>query len=150
MEIEREIDRWLEDVQGKLAKEECTVVRDFCCSVSSILRTYCDATIRLLEGQAKILPAMAQLRIMSELVINFLWCMQASSQKEFENNLGIWERYSAWEKKRLHEGLLLTVDADTKKILDSEIARLKNIIGKFMKQWEVAFFLSRVYNNINV
>lgn len=130
MEIEKVLNKWFGDVQTRLTAEECTRVRDFCCAASAVLKTYCDAAFRLLEGEAKILPAMALLRVICEFVTTFLWSMHATSEQEFESNLGVWQRYSAWEKKRLHEELLPTVDSHTKKIFDSEMARLDKIIGK--------------------
>ena len=124
------LNKWFGDLQTRLAAEECTVVRDFCCAASAVLKTYCDAAVRSLEGEPKILPATALLRIICEFVTTFLWCTHATTEQEFESNLGLWQRYSAWEKKRMHKELLPTVDTYTKKIFDSEMARLDKIVGK--------------------
>ena len=73
------------------------------------------------------LPAQAQLRIMAELIIKFLWCLYGGIDN-VEKRLRIWEKNSAKEKKRLDEWLLPIANKDMKVQLENEINALKEKI----------------------
>ena len=118
MEIDETINKWFEETQGKLAKAKSSsdIVDDFCRRVFAVLKTYCDATLLLLRPEIELrLPAMANLRIMSELVIKFLWCLNVQKNKEIEERIKRWEKTGAKNRRKLVEEILTS-----KEIFDSK------------------------------
>ena len=96
----------------------------FCCSVFAILKTYCDATLLLLRLDVDLrLPAMAHLRIISELTIRFLWCLNVKKNEEIGERIERWEKTGVKERKKLVEELL-----ESKENFDSET------VGKFQQE----------------
>ena len=108
MEIEKIINRWFDETQNNLTKtkDSSDMIDGLCRTISSVFKTYCDATIRLLEHDPKVLPAMALLRIMSELIIKSLWCLNVTKNEEIKERIKRWEKAGVKKRKKFVKELL--------------------------------------------
>jgi len=126
IEIEDTINKWFKDIHYRLDRtnSDSAIVDSFCRSVSSVLKTYCDATILSLDGNLK-LPAMACLRVMSELVVKFIWCLNVRENKEIQERIERWEKRGVNERRKFIKELLESEDSfDSKTTLNEELSRL--------------------------
>lgn len=127
MEIKETTDKWVEEAQSKLAKASgSTVINGFCRSVTAVLKRYCDATIVLLDNDFR-LPVMAQLRIMSELVIKFLWCLEGKTSGKVEEQIKRWDLASLSQERRLYEKLVETSNDKLKNFAEERIEYLNKL-----------------------
>ena len=103
MEFDKTLNKWFEEAQSELAKANGSpVINGVCRSVTAVLKRYCDAAIVLLDNDFN-LPPMAHLRIMSELVIKFLWCLKEEKSERIEEQIKRWDLTSLLKEESLYQ-----------------------------------------------
>lgn len=119
MEIDGTINRWFGELQNKLAQvEDDPAIDSYFRSIFAVLYNYHNATIILLRSDFR-LPAMALIRIISELFIKFLWCLHGTTNhQEVKDRIQRWVKSSGNKKKKLFEDFLVSgkTSDETKKI----------------------------------
>ncbi len=109
MEIDEIIAKWLQNAKTKLSGEKTygkqheLDIDSLCLGVVALVENYAGSVLLLLNA-GKILPAKALLRVMGDLTIKCMWCIDGlgTSDEEFSNRLEKWRRYSlSQDKKRM-------------------------------------------------
>jgi hypothetical protein len=108
IEISKIINLWFEDVKQQVSEKSVNnkTLSFSLCSVSlPVMQIYCSASGFLLDNDYN-LPATALFRIMSDIFIKFLWCLNTDNEDETRKRMYRWEKTSAKEKLRLLDNLL--------------------------------------------
>lgn len=134
MEIEKTINQWFEEAQYKLeniiiSNED---IDNFCCGTTTVVKTYLDAVLLQLDN-GLFLPSMADLRIVSDLINKFLWCMNHPDKKQIKGRLRRWEKSAAKEQKKLLENLIPSSCEPFLSVSKNAISQLKKILDRFSK-----------------
>jgi len=129
MKIEERVEKWLEESIRKIrGLKKLTDIDIFCLNVVIAVRTYLASAFLLLE-KSLYYPAMANLRIISDLIVKFLWCLQDNTSGETKRRINRWKKATFHKSKKLLGHLLHVVEGDDlKSILKSDIALLDNRI----------------------
>lgn len=98
---------WLKKIESILKEVDRDAEFDsYCRSLFAVLCTYYQATHILLEQNLR-LPACANLRIMSELLVKFLWCLHGTTNfEEVRNRFQRWALTTGTKKKKLYDELI--------------------------------------------
>jgi len=110
MLLDEILEKWFEQAKEKLGGAKAPVELDvdkFCCGVIQLLETYANSVLILLKANKR-LPAKALLRVMSDLSIKTMWCLDGLeiSREEFGKRFEKWRAASLWELKRKTESEL--------------------------------------------
>ena len=110
MQFEEILEKWFEQAKEKLGGAKTQVelnVDKLCCGVIQLLETYANSVLILLKVDKR-LPAKALLRVMSDLSIKTMWCLDGLgiSSEEFGERFEKWRAASLWELKRKTESEL--------------------------------------------
>jgi len=100
MEIDETINKWFRELQKKLTQvEDDPEIDSYFRSIYAVFNNYHNATIILLKNDFR-LPAMALIRIISELFIKFLWCLHGTTNhQEVKDRIQRWVQSSGNKKK---------------------------------------------------
>ena len=101
-EIEKTIKKWFEEVLEKLVDlDDEPFIDSYVRSTTGILFNYNIATIYLIRKELR-LPAMALLRIMTELVMKFIWCFyNTTNYQEVKLKFQRWAKTAGKRKIKL-------------------------------------------------
>ena len=115
MEIDETINKWFEQTQEKLKNTMSSNedIDNLCCATTAVVKTYLDAVLLQLDN-GLLLPSMADLRIISDLINKFLWCMNRPKKEQIKGRLKRWEKSTAKEQKKLLENLIPSFGEQTK------------------------------------
>ena len=110
MEFDKTLNKWFEEIKQKVTGGKTYykhVQLDFdklCGWVVILLENYCKSAFLLLS-KGKTLPAMALLRVISDVCIKCKWCLKGleKSEEEFNERFDRWKRSSLSEYKSLLE-----------------------------------------------
>lgn len=133
MEIEETINKWFAEAQERLVQvDDDPTIDTYFRSIFGVLSNYCPATILLIKKRRSRLPAMALMRVMSELFIKFLWCVHGTTNhQEVKDRIQRWVKSSGKKKINLLEDLLASkrILGETRKSFKEQIKKAKKEIG---------------------
>jgi len=100
------ISRWFDETRKRLdaLPNRQSEIEGFCLGILHTVVIYLNAS-RVLQENGFNFPAMALIRITSDVVSKFLWCLQSVSDSEIENRIQRWEKKTFAEQKRLLNNL---------------------------------------------
>lgn len=135
MEIDKTINNWFEKTKKQLDSlpNQQSEVEGFCLGILHIVMVYLNGA-RLLQREGLNFPAMALLRVVSDVVIKFLWCLQGVKNSEIEMKIKRWEKKTFSEQKRLLSELRELVPDSIKKVFEKTINELDKKINKKLKE----------------
>lgn len=122
MEIEKTINKWFEITKEQLDSlpNQQSEIEGFCLGILHTVMIYLNGA-RLLQEKRLNFPAMALLRIVSDMVIKFLWCLQGVKDSGIETRIKRWEKRTFKEQKRLLSELKELVPDSIKKVFEKTI-----------------------------
>ena len=134
MEIDETINKWFEQTQEKLKNTMSSNedIDNLCCATTAVVKTYLDAVLLQLDNGLS-LPSMADLRIISDLINKFLWCMNRPKKEQIKGRLKRWEKSAAKQEKKLLENLIPFFGEPLLSASKNAISQLKNILDKLDK-----------------
>jgi hypothetical protein len=111
MDIERITDKWFEQTFGRVQKDLLPPTEDdlFIVGVLFTARKYTRAALSLL-GQMHVLPAKALVRVLCELYVNILWCLNVEGDTKEEITNAVHERFQSWDSYRITKDKKLLAD----------------------------------------
>lgn len=123
METNDVICGWLKKVESILKEVDRDAEFDsYNRSLFGVLCTYYKATHILLEQNLR-LPACANLRIMSELLVKFLWCLHGTTNfEEVRNRFQGWALTTGRQKEKLYNELIASTPDREKETKDRYIS----------------------------
>ncbi len=135
MEIDRIINRWFEETKKLLdgLPNRQSEVDGFCLGILHTVVIYLNASSILQEKDFNF-PAMAILRIVSDLVIKFLWCLQGIKDNEIEIRIKRWEKKTFKEQRRLLSELKELFPSDAKETFEKTINEFDKRINNTLKE----------------
>jgi hypothetical protein len=133
-EIEKTIKKWFEEVFDKLVDlDDEPFIDSYVRSTTSILFNYHIATIYLIRKELR-LPAMALLRIMTEMVMKFIWCFyNTTNYQEVRLNFQRWAKTAGKRKIKLLNDFIesnRTLD-ETKSKFIKDVQKIEDILSNF-------------------
>ncbi len=147
MRIDKTIDKWFREIAEKMSStpKEDKPIYDLCSSVLPLAHNYCDATLLLLDSN-KNLPAMALLRILSELTFRLIWCLSTynNPQEDVDIRIKRWLKESYKQRKRNLKKLLPSAGAGENKNIKKEIDFLQKEIDAIPYK-----FAGDLYNSLD-
>lgn len=95
MEIDKTINKWLKEIETELQlqRHKDNDITNFCLGIMPLVKNY-STSILLLVNNDKKLPAKVLLRVLSELVIKFCWCMKGAEI----DKINFYRRNQRWVK----------------------------------------------------
>ena len=127
-ENEKTIKKWFEEVFDKLVDlDDDPFIDSYVRSTTSILFNYHIATIYLIRKELR-LPAMALLRIMTELVMRFIWCFyNTTNYQEVEFKFQRWTKTAGKRKIKLLNDFIESskMSDETKSKFEKDIQKIK-------------------------
>jgi len=133
MEIQETIKKWFEETAHKITTEIKTnkPVDNLVSGIIPLAKNYSDSVFLLLNKDRK-LPAMALLRVLSELTLRLIWCLFTTNDSEETVDIRIerWLKDSYAERKAYLDKLLPVYEGNDRISLEKEIQYLKSEIGK--------------------
>lgn len=100
--INATLKKWFEQTRERLdaLPNRETEIDGFCTAALHTIMIYLNAS-RILQDGGLNLPAMALVRIASDVVIKLIWCLQDCSEAEIDRRIGRWRKKTVAEQKRL-------------------------------------------------
>ena len=122
MEIDQTMNRWFEEALTMLHDQSTrqSEIDGFCLGVVVSVKTYLNGTSLLLENDFSF-PAMAHLRIVAELIVKFLWCLQGKTDMEIQRRINRWEKTTFRKQKQLLQELVDVIDDNDLKLVFTNI-----------------------------
>jgi len=133
MEIQGTIKKWFEETAHKINTEIKTdkPVDNLVSGIMPLAKNYSDSVFLLLDNDRK-LPAMALLRVLSELTLRLIWCLFATNDSEDTVDIRIerWLKDSYAKRKAYLDKLLPSYEGNDRISIESEIQYLKSKISE--------------------
>jgi hypothetical protein len=130
MEIHETINKWFADTEKKIVSLKASdKIALLCASVTAVVKTYINSILAQLD-MGFVLPSVAGLRIVSDLVNKFLWCLNEDNDDKIKDRIKRWEKSTAKENKKLLEGFIKIIDdSQVKSAMQETIAELDHVVA---------------------
>ncbi len=116
--IDKTLDRWFRETKVDLKSVNTNNPIDFlCCSITAVSRNYCSSVLLLLNKGHK-LPAMALLRVLSELAFRLIWCLYSNNPQKESCDVRIkrWLKTGFLERKKYVQRMIKSDFCSAKEI----------------------------------
>lgn len=135
MNIEDTVDKWFEEAKKLFDNlpNPTSKVNKFCLGTFRSVGIYLNASC-ILQERELYYPAMALIRITSDLLIKFLWCLQGVNDKAIEERIVRWEKTTFKEQKRFLSELKEVASGTEKKMYEKGIDDLDKKINNGVKE----------------
>ena len=134
MNIKDTVDKWFEETKKLFDNlpNPTSKVNKLCLGTFRSVGIYLNASC-ILQEKGLYYPATALIRITSDLLIKFLWCLQGANDKEIEERIVRWEQTTFKEQKRFLSELKEVASDTEKKIYEKGIDDLDKKINNGVK-----------------
>jgi len=125
MKIEEIINRWFDDVEGRLKNLGLPKngVNQMILASISVVDNYLNNILMILNQDSK-LPAMALLRVIGEFIVKLVWCIQGSTNnqpKQSVDKFKSWKKHSLKELNKFRRQIIDRYNNATRKMLQKQI-----------------------------
>ncbi len=145
--MDQTINKWFEETADSINAKDNTnsSVDALCFSVVPLAHNYCDAVLILLNNNKK-LPAMALLRVLSELSLRFLWCLYEDNpaKESIDVRIERWKKHTFEEGVKRLKKLLPCANPEESQHLNDQIAFLEEEIKAIEPK-----SMGPLYNSLN-